>query len=131
MTWQTGQDIVVRAQFINSGSLSNTQDTRFRAVSDDWPVFAFAHDLGTISQASSPIVVSVGHVRDPAIEYIIANDQLQSRSVYFLSQYSTIADAVSTTYISLKLLRFNNLDRCTDQLFPRRLWQCSFLREFV
>lgn len=94
LTYQTGQDIVVRAQFINSGVLLNTQDTNFRAVSDDWPVFAFAHDLGTISGASPDVVVSVGHVRDPAIEYIIANGATQNRSVYFLSQFSSVAAAV-------------------------------------
>ncbi|KAF7790090.1 hypothetical protein EIP86_001040 [Pleurotus ostreatoroseus] len=112
LTWQTGQDIVVRAQFINSGSLSNTQDTRFRAVSDDWPVFAFAHDLGTISQASSPIVVSVGHVRDPAIEYIIANGAIQQRSLYFWSEFSSTAAAISSFLgdYSAALTRANAFD---------------------
>ncbi|KAH9943507.1 uncharacterized protein BXZ73DRAFT_97546 [Epithele typhae] len=42
-TWQSGEDTVVRAQFINNGKLANSADTQFRAVSDRWPVFAFAH----------------------------------------------------------------------------------------
>lgn len=94
VTYQTGQDIVVRAQFINHSTLSNTQDTNFRSISDDWPVFALAHDLGTISGPSDTVVYSVGHARDPAIEYLIANDALQNRSSYFWSQYSTATDAV-------------------------------------
>lgn len=40
---------------------------------------------------------SVGLVRDPAIEYIIADDKLQDRSVYFWSSYETPADAVRVT----------------------------------
>ncbi|KAJ3558367.1 hypothetical protein NM688_g972 [Phlebia brevispora] len=96
LTYQTGQDIVVRAQFINSGVLQNTQDTNFRAVEDDWPVFAFAHNLGTINGPTSPVVISVGHARDPAIEYIIANGAIQSRSSYFWGQFSTPAAAISS-----------------------------------
>ncbi|KDQ64628.1 hypothetical protein JAAARDRAFT_201939 [Jaapia argillacea MUCL 33604] len=96
VTYQTGQDIVVRAQFINNGELTNTQDTNFRAVSNDWPVFGFAHDLGTVTTTSSaPVVVSVGHVRDPAIEYIVAGGGYQNRSLYFWSQYPTVASAIS------------------------------------
>ena len=94
-TYQTGEDIVVRAQFINNGVLDNTQDTNFRAVEDDWPVFAFAKDLGSVTSATTPVVFSVGHVRDPVIEYIIADEQLQQRSPFFLSAHSTPADAVS------------------------------------
>lgn len=95
VTYQTGQDTVVRAQFINNGKLANTQDTNFRAVSDNWPVFGFAHDLGSVNAATSPVVISVGHVRDPAIQYIIAGGVLQSRSLYFWSKYSTVASAIS------------------------------------
>ncbi|GBE79652.1 DUF1793-domain-containing protein [Sparassis latifolia] len=96
VTYQTGQDIVVRAQFINHSTLTNTQDTNFRAVSDMWPVFAFAHDLGDISGPSESVVFSVGHARDPAVEYLIANDAVQNRSSYFWSAFSTADDAISS-----------------------------------
>ena len=93
-TYQTGQDVVVRAQFINNGALANTKDTNFRAVENDWPVFAFAHNLGTVSGTSAPVVFAVGHVRDPAIEYIIAGGATQNRSVFFWSQFASVATAV-------------------------------------
>ena len=44
-TFQTGEDTVVRAQFINNGVLLNTEDSNFRAINDDWPVFAVSKDL--------------------------------------------------------------------------------------
>jgi hypothetical protein len=94
-TFQTGQDVVVRAQFINNGKLANSQDTQFRAVSDRWPVFAFAQDLGNVQSATSPVVVAIGHVRDPAVEYIVANGARQNRSLFFWSQFATVKDAVS------------------------------------
>ncbi|KAI0770848.1 DUF1793-domain-containing protein [Irpex lacteus] len=95
-TYQTGQDVVVRAQFINNGKLTNTQDTQFRAVSDRWPVFAFAQDLGNVQAASSPVVVAVGHVRDPAVQYIVTGGALQNRSLFFWSQFSSVKDAVTS-----------------------------------
>lgn len=36
MTWQIGQDTVVRDQFVNNGRLANTKETNFRPVSDRW-----------------------------------------------------------------------------------------------
>lgn len=94
-TYQTGADVTVRAQFVNNGRLPNTQDTAFRAIQDNWPVFAFAHDLGSINAATAPVVFSVGHIRDPAIKYIVAGGGTQSRSLYFWSQFATSAALVS------------------------------------
>ncbi|RDB22588.1 Glutaminase A [Hypsizygus marmoreus] len=96
VTYQTGGDIAVRAQFINNGRLPNTRDTNFRAIQDNWPVFAFAHDLDMVTGATTPVVVSVGHVRDPAIRYVVAGGGTQSRSVYFWSQFSTPAALISS-----------------------------------
>ena len=120
LTYQAGQDIVVRAQFINNGVLANTEDTNFRAVSDDWPVFALAHDLGTVaaSEASPTVVYALGHVRDPAIQYIIADNGRQDRSLYFWSQYASVADIVRSPCCAL-LLR----DMCIEMRRScRRSW---------
>ncbi|KAJ6598936.1 hypothetical protein DFH09DRAFT_1356105 [Mycena vulgaris] len=98
MTYQTGEDVVVRSQFVGNSTLLNTQDTNFRAISKAWPVFAFAHDLGKItSTPSNPVVVSVGHVRDPAISYIVSGAKLQYRSSYFWNQFSNVSDAITSS----------------------------------
>lgn len=99
-TYQTGADADVRTQFIQHGTLLNTQDTSYRAVNDRWPIFAHAHDLGTVgSSTSEAAVFSIGHVRDPAIQYIVANSVLQDRSLYFWSSYSSVLDAVCPLYV--------------------------------
>ncbi|KAH9927248.1 uncharacterized protein B0H18DRAFT_1084773 [Fomitopsis serialis] len=98
-TFQTGQDTVVRGQFLNHSTLLNTNDTNYRAVSDDWPVFAFAHDLRTISASSGsdPVVFSVGHARDPVINCTLGlGKSQQTRHPYFLSHYGTVEDAIET-----------------------------------
>ncbi|THV08423.1 DUF1793-domain-containing protein [Dendrothele bispora CBS 962.96] len=93
-TFQTGADVTVRAQFIQHGVLPNTRDTNFRAISNNWPVFALAHDLGSITSATE-VVFAVGHIRDPAIEYITANG-MQNRSLFFWSQFSSAADVIAS-----------------------------------
>lgn len=95
VTYQSGSDVSVRSQFINNGVLTNEQDTNFRAINDDWPVFGLVHDLGNVADASAPVVISIGHVRDPAIQYITAGNVLQDRSIYAWSQYGSVGDMIS------------------------------------
>jgi hypothetical protein len=73
LTWQIGQDIVVRAQAASTGALANTQDTNQpRPISDDWPVFAFCAELGSVTSAapSAPFQVVIGHVRTPSVSFL-------------------------------------------------------------
>ncbi|KAF7332012.1 MPN domain-containing protein [Mycena kentingensis (nom. inval.)] len=96
VTYQSGADSDVRSRFVNNGSLTNTLDTTFRAIGDRWVVFAFAHDLGQVTQATRPVVVAVGHARDPAVKYIVANGKIQQRSVLFWSRFSDVKDAITS-----------------------------------
>lgn len=86
--------MTVRTQFITSSGLLNTQDQNFRAIQDNWPVFALAHDLGQINEETPPILYSIGHVRDPAVDYIVSANGTEARSLYFWSQFSTTAALV-------------------------------------
>ncbi|HEX4788483.1 MAG TPA: DUF5127 domain-containing protein [Actinospica sp.] len=73
LTWQIGQDTVVRAQAASTGALANTQDANQpRPISEDWPVFAFCAGLGTVTPAapSAPFQVVIGHVRTPAVSFL-------------------------------------------------------------
>jgi hypothetical protein len=70
LTWQSGQDIVVRAQFVNNGKLTNGNDTNYRAINNNWPVFGFAADLGTLGARPATIPLSIGLVRTPAVSYL-------------------------------------------------------------
>jgi hypothetical protein len=94
-TYQTGQDTTVRSTFVNQSKLTNTKDTYYRAIDDAWPVFALAHDLGSVNAAASPVVYSIGHVRDPAVNYIVKGGKMQARSLYFWSKYSSVSQVIS------------------------------------
>ena len=63
LTYQTGADVDVRGAFISNGKLANSLDTSFRAANDNWPVFAFSVDLGSVNCQTEPIVLGVGHYR--------------------------------------------------------------------
>ena len=95
VTFQSGEDLRVRNQFVTAGVLQNTQDTDFRAVSDDWPVFAMSWFLGEVNTKSDPVIISIGHVRDPAVQYVQSDGSLQNRSLYFWTEFNTVSDAVS------------------------------------
>ena len=68
LTWQIGQDVVVRQA---AGQLADTVDpAQPRRISDRWPVLGLSLDLGSVRGPSQPFVVSVGHIRTPAVSYL-------------------------------------------------------------
>lgn len=69
MTYQSGAHADVRGQFSKNGKLTNDGDTKFRAISKDWPVFGFASDLGTVKSSPVSTLFSLGLTQDDAIQY--------------------------------------------------------------
>jgi hypothetical protein len=75
LSYQSGQDLVVRAQFVDNGKLDDTNDTDYREIQDRWPVFGFCADLGRLGGAPVSVPLSVGWVRTPAVSYLGQNLQ--------------------------------------------------------
>ncbi|KAJ7151690.1 hypothetical protein C8R46DRAFT_1166541 [Mycena filopes] len=95
VTYQTGRDTLVRAQFLGNSTLANTKDTFFRAISYSWPVFALSKDLGNVGTTAASVLYTIGNVREPAVKYILAGGATQSRSLYFWSKFSSINQLIS------------------------------------
>ncbi|KAH7107099.1 DUF1793-domain-containing protein [Auriculariales sp. MPI-PUGE-AT-0066] len=89
LTYQTGGAVLARQTFIANGKLPDTQDGDFRAVGEEWPVFAFAHNLGPVLGTSSPIVFGVGHTRENLVRYAIGTNKFQLRAPYYLKQHAS------------------------------------------
>ncbi|AEW98431.1 glutaminase family protein [Streptantibioticus cattleyicolor] len=71
LTWQIGADTTVRAAAVKDGELAGTADPdQPRRINDNWPVFAFNFDLGSVHRSTETAVLSVGHVREPAVSYL-------------------------------------------------------------
>lgn len=90
-----GEDTLLRPGFIATGVLNNTVDTRFRAINDSWPVFAFAHDLGVVTATqTSPVVYTIGHVRDPLVQLLNIPNTNTLRGSYYFTRYSSVDNMV-------------------------------------
>jgi Domain of unknown function (DUF4965)/Domain of unknown function (DUF5127)/Domain of unknown function (DUF1793)/Domain of unknown function (DUF4964) len=73
LSWQIGQDIVVRGASAGQGVLGDVSDPgQPRAIDDDWPVLGLNRNLGTVTSTrpSALFQVVVGHVRRPAVSYL-------------------------------------------------------------
>lgn len=69
MTYQSGPDVAVRDEFKSNGRLANSNDSDYRAISKDWPVFAFAIDLDTVDSSQASALFTIGLYQRDAIQY--------------------------------------------------------------
>jgi hypothetical protein len=90
LSYQSGQDIVVRGQFVDQGVLADTNDTGYRAISDNWPVFGFCADLGQVGGQAASVPLAVGQVRTPAVSYL-GQDLQPLWASYFASWQDMLA----------------------------------------
>ncbi|VDB91944.1 unnamed protein product [Peniophora sp. CBMAI 1063] len=95
-TYRTGVDASCRGLFNDTGKLDNAQDTNFRAIDDQFPVFAVAQDLGDITATSEPVVWAIGYTRDPAVQTSSITGTIGQRSLYFQSNITDMATVVSS-----------------------------------
>ncbi len=93
LTWQIASE-KIRIDFIPAGNLTNTTDTNFRAINDDWAVSAFALDFGNITRTTASQVFAVGLVRDPVVTYQTPS-RLEPRSQLWRKRWSNVGSAVS------------------------------------
>ena len=109
LTVQSGQDSIVREQFLNRGILTNSDDTNQpRAINNNFPVFGFARSLGFVgTTATKPFTLLIGRVRSPAINYL-GTSQPSLWTKYFASYEAMLAFAYKDA--SSALTRANKLD---------------------
>jgi len=88
MTYQSGTDQTVRGNFINNGVLPNTQDSNFREISSDWPVFAFANALGNVGSSPVTTLYTIVHAQQNAI-YFDGAEGLQPVPSLWTAYFST------------------------------------------
>ncbi|KAK7038989.1 hypothetical protein VNI00_010381 [Paramarasmius palmivorus] len=97
VTWQTGGAApAVRNQFLTNGTLLNTKDANFRAIGDNFPVFALSYDLGNVTSTSISHTTfwALGLIRDPNIHWNTFHGSANWRP-YFLSRYNSVEATLS------------------------------------
>ncbi|KAF2458173.1 glutaminase GtaA [Lineolata rhizophorae] len=82
VSYQSGEDNVVRGLFATSGFLESSADDNFRAINAQWPVFAFSHDLGAVGTHSQSVLYSIGLAQTDAIQFNGAGDVRPLKSLW-------------------------------------------------
>ncbi|KAI1332744.1 glutaminase GtaA [Xylariaceae sp. FL0255] len=98
LTFQSGEDIVVRGNFMSNGTLPNTQDSDFRAINDDWPVFGFAQDLGSVGSSTVDTLFTIGLTQVNAIQLLGVGPNLTTYQSYWTNYFDTDVDAMTFFY---------------------------------
>nr|VWO99943.1 Hypoxanthine-guanine phosphoribosyltransferase [Ganoderma boninense] len=94
ISWQIDLAATARDGFQTNGKLTNTEWTSFATIQPNFSVFAFAVDLGTIQSTASPVIWSVGYVRNPSITYTTPGGAVQQRKPYYMTQYNSVEDVI-------------------------------------
>ncbi|KAI0024147.1 glutaminase GtaA [Xylariomycetidae sp. FL0641] len=95
LTYQSGSSAAVRGEFLSNGALSNMKDSNFRAVSDDWPVFGLAHDLGSVGTSSANVVYTIGIAQVNAIELLGSGSGLTTYKSLWTDYFGTGLEALT------------------------------------
>lgn len=93
-TYEAGIDVNVRGQFINNGTLTNTVDTNYRAIQENWPVFAHTFDLGRVGTRSVSRLFTIGLTQEEAIQFDGADGVVPLPSLW-LQYFSDEVSALS------------------------------------
>jgi hypothetical protein len=95
LAYQSGSDTAVRGQFQSTGKLANTKDTNYRPINQQYPVFGFSNDFGSIQGETHSIVYTIGLTQKQAIQYDGANGVVPLPSLwtsYFGSEEEAVSD---------------------------------------
>lgn len=94
LTWQSGQDVVVRGNFMTNGNLPNTADPNFRPIQQEWPVFGFAKDLGSLGATPVTTLFTIGLLQRQAVQFVGNNGLIQLPSLW-TSYWTNDTEALS------------------------------------
>lgn len=94
LTVASGKDNAVRGSFVKTGKLDGSKDTNFRAVNKDYPVFAYAVELGRVTDQPKSTLFTIGLLQQQAVQFLGA-DGLQALPALWTSYFSSEESAVS------------------------------------
>ncbi|CAK7201673.1 hypothetical protein SEUCBS139899_004382 [Sporothrix eucalyptigena] len=95
VTYRTGYpDTDTRTQFINNGRLDNQIDASYRAISDSWPVFAFAQDFGSVL-TEEDVVFTIGLAQEQVINFQGNSTNPEALTALWSTVYSSAEDCLA------------------------------------
>jgi hypothetical protein len=97
LTFQAGPHTDTRQQYIDNGILTNNVDTNFRAINDNFPIFAFAKDLGQVGEDRVVTTFTMNLLQRNAVQYNPGDGIRPVRSLW-TNFYSNEESAVNGFY---------------------------------
>lgn len=99
MTYSNGGiDVDVRGAFIDNGTINNDLNTNYRAINDQWPVFAFALDLGNVGSSPQSALFTLTLAQEQAIQFEYEKEKVEQLPPLWTSYFSDELDLVSFFY---------------------------------
>ncbi|TVY85335.1 Glutaminase A [Lachnellula suecica] len=96
LTFQSGADTAVRGAFESNGVLADTNDTNYRPIDQQYPVFGFSSDLGYILNSVNTLY-TIGLAQEQAMQFDGATGIVPLTSLW-TSYFSSETDALSFFY---------------------------------
>ncbi|KAL1735522.1 hypothetical protein EV714DRAFT_243584, partial [Schizophyllum commune] len=95
LSWRTNSDVNSRVTFQNFSDLGNSANLTYRPIQNpnDWPIFAIAYDLGTVTNESSEVVWGIGLARDRIAQAQTGSGPQEDRYPYYLSHYGSSSES--------------------------------------
>ncbi|KAK9895539.1 DUF1793-domain-containing protein [Cystobasidium minutum MCA 4210] len=98
LTVRTGNHHDVRRMFVKFGGLDDGEDTQYRRIGENWPVFAFAKSY-QVANETKRALFSLGHVRDLGISYRrTVLSHTESLSLLYQHKYPTLKKLVQAVF---------------------------------
>lgn len=80
---------------MNNGALSNSQDTNYRPINEQFPVFGYAIDLGTVGSDSQSTLFQLSLHQQNCVQFQGAKDTVSQLPCMWTNYFSQDTDAVS------------------------------------
>ncbi|TAQ88111.1 hypothetical protein B7494_g3561 [Chlorociboria aeruginascens] len=100
LTYQSGNAVALRSAFQTVGKLSDSSDTNYRPIGQDWPTFGFAVNIGTVQGDSVSTLFTIGLAQDDAVQFDGA-DGIVSVPSLWTSYFSKDTDADWSTALDV------------------------------
>jgi hypothetical protein len=108
VTYQSGAHTDVRGQFVNNGRLPNSDDNKYRAINDNFPVFGFARELGAVSR-NVETIFTINLLQQNSVQFATGVGQVEAMPAYWRTQAPNELSAVATMYYD-----YRNAGRVAD-----------------
>ncbi|KAL1717403.1 hypothetical protein EV715DRAFT_274277 [Schizophyllum commune] len=113
VSWRTDSDVNSRITFQNYSDLGNSANLTYRPIQNpnDWPIFAIAYDLGTVTDESLEVVWGIGVARNRIAQAQTGSSPQEDRYPYYLTHYGSSSESFEDF-----LLSYDNASARADAL---------------